>query len=277
MMPNIEEEFELNEIEKIVFDQIRVWLNQRCGMYYPDKKQELLLNRLLRVCQNYCFNNLSELLANLHANDSVEIQLAVMSAASTNHTYFFREPQSLDYYRDVILPSLEDGDNRIWSAAASSGDEAYTIAMITAQQRGLAWAKQNLTILGTDISEPVIVTAEKGIYQNVHLEHVPPHIFDNYFEDVGTNQYRVHAGIRSLCTFRRMNLKNYPYPFQGQFDIVFCRNVLYYFEEETQSQIVENLYNVTKSGGWLLTCVTGSLRYLKTSWIPVANGIYRKY
>jgi chemotaxis protein methyltransferase CheR len=275
--PNIAEEFELNETEKIVFDEIREWLNERCGMYYPDKKQELLLNRLLRVCKNYYFNNLSELLAQLYDDDSVEIHGAVVSAASTNHTYFFREPQSLDYYRDVILPTLKDGDNRIWSAAASSGDEAYTIAMITAQQRGLAWTKQNLTILGTDISEPVIAKAEKGIYKNAHLEHVPQHIFDNYFESMDANQYRVHADIRRLCTFRRMNLKNYPYPFQGQFDIVFCRNVLYYFEEETQSQIVENLYNVTKSGGWLLTCVTGSLRYLKTSWIPVANGIYRKY
>lgn len=267
----------LNETERAAFEQIRNWLNFKCGMYYPDKKQDLLLDRLLNVCRRYYFENISTLAANINNEHTTEIQLAIISAASTNHTYFFRESAVLDYYRDAILPTFkDDNDNRIWSAAASTGDEAYTIAMITAEQRGLMWAKQNVTILGTDISAPVIEDAEKAIFQQSHLEHVPAPFLKKYFDEADFDQFQVNRDIRSLCTFRRMNLKLQPYPFRGQFSVVFCRNVLYYFDEKTQQDIVESIYDVTKSGGWLLTSVTDSLRHLKTRWIQIDSGIYRK-
>ncbi len=266
----------LSEAENLAFESIRLWLNQQCGMYYPDKKQALLLDRLLHVCKRYYLNGLAELLLNLNTEDSVEIQLAVISAASTNHTYFFREPQVLHYYRDIILPSLKEGDNRLWSAAASSGDEAYTLAIITAEQRGIAWTKQHFSILGTDISAPVIAQAENAIYQSSHLELVPPDIFKRYFKKIDFDQYEVTPDIHSICTFRRMNLKHFPYPFQGKFDVVFCRNVLYYFDEKTQQQIAEAIFDVTKEGGWLLTSVTVSLRHLKTRWTQITSGIYQK-
>lgn len=267
----------LNEIDYAAFEQIRHWLNRKCGMYYPDKKQELLLDRMQYVCKRYYLNDISALAENLNNEDATELQLAVISAASTNHTYFFRECAVLDYYRDVILPTFKNNnDNRIWSAAASTGDEAYTVAMITAEQQGLTWTKQNVTILGSDISAPVIEDAEKGIYQQSHLEHVPEAILKRYFEKVDFDQYQVNQDIRSICTFRRMNLKARIYPFRGQFDVVFCRNVLYYFDEQTQQDIVENIYDVTKSGGWFLSSVTDSLRHLKTRWVQVDSGIYRK-
>jgi chemotaxis protein methyltransferase CheR len=267
----------LNETDRAAFEQIRYWLNHKCGMYYPDKKQELLLDRMLHVCKRYYFENIATLAAHLNNEEATEIQLAVISAASTNHTYFFRECAVLDYYRDVILPTFKDNhDNRIWSAAASTGDEAYTAAVITAEQRGLAWTKQNFTILGTDISAPVIADAEQGIYQQSHLEHVPAPILKRYFEKTDFDQYQIHQDIRSLCTFRRMNLKIHPYPFKGQFSVVFCRNVLYYFDEKTQQDIVESIYDVTQQGGWLLSSVTDSLRHLKTRWIQIDSGIYRK-
>lgn len=265
------------ETDRVAFEQIRNWLNRKCGMYYPDKKQELLLDRMLYVCKRYYLTGLVALADDLSNEDASELQLAVISAASTNHTYFYRECSVLDYYRDVILPTLKDKrDNRIWSAAASTGDEAYTIALITVEQQSLIWTKQNVTILGTDISAPVIEDAEKGIYQQSHLEHVPELVLKRYFDKVDFDQYQVNQDIRAICTFRRMNLKTHTYPFRGQFDVVFCRNVLYYFDEQTQQDIVENIYDVTKSGGWFLSSVTDSLRHLKTRWIQVDSGIYRK-
>lgn len=263
-------------LETAAFNRIRDWLNKRCGMHYPEKKQELLLQRLTRVCQTQKLANLAELANCLENPDWHELHSLVIDAASTNHTYFFREPQVLDYFRDVILPTLNKEDVRIWSAAASTGDEAYTIAMIVAEAKGMDWARNNLSILGTDISKYVIGYAEQGIYRQTALEHTTDDILRRYFDAMGDGQYRVNKHIRNLCTFRNMNLKMNPYPFTKLFDVVFCRNVLYYFDEAHQQQIIEHIYDVTKDGGWLLTSVTVSLRHLKTRWINVGSGIYRK-
>ena len=263
-------------IDSNAFNRIRAWLNKRCGMHYPEKKQELLQQRLMRVCQTQKFSNLAELANAVENLDLHELHSLVIDAASTNHTYFFREPQVLDYFRDTILPTLSKDDVRIWSAAASTGDEAYTLAIIVAEAKGMEWAKNNLSILGTDISTYVIPYAELAIYRQTALEHTSPEILKRYFESAGDGQYRVNKQIRNLCTFRNMNLKTNPYPFTQLFDVVFCRNVLYYFDEVHQQEIIEHIYDVTKDGGWLLTSVTVSLRHLKTRWINVGAGIYRK-
>lgn len=183
----------------------------------------------------------------------------------------------LDYFRDVIIPTLNKGEIRIWSAAASTGDEAYTIAIIATEVNGMEWAKNNLSILGTDINKQVIAHAESAIYRQHTLEHIPhKDILRCHFKPNGDGQYRVNKQIRDLCTFRTMNLKINPYPFTKSFDVVFCRNVLYYFDEAHQQEILERIYDVTKDGGWLLTSVTVTLRHLKTRWINVGIGIYRK-
>jgi chemotaxis protein methyltransferase CheR len=245
-------------------------------MHYPEKKQELLLQRLSRVCEKQKFSHLVELANALDNADLHELHSQVIDAASTNHTYAFREPQVLDYFREVILPTLDSNDVRIWSAAASTGDEAYTIAMIVAEANGIGWARNNLSVLGTDINKQVIAHAEAAIYRESALQRTTDEILKRHFEFIGDGLFRVSNDIRELCMFRTMNLKTNPYPFAQLFDVVFCRNVLYYFDEAHQQEIIENIYDVTKNGGWLLTSVTETLRHLKTRWINVGAGIYRK-
>lgn len=259
------------------YERIRHWLHRRCGMFYPERKRELLLHRLERLCnQHSILGGLSELADRLeHAADNA-LQLEVLHVASTNHTYFFREPQVLNFFRDQVLPSFIGKKARIWSAAASMGDEAYTLAIMACESGGKAWATQNFSILGTDISDPVIAQAEAGIYGGGHLEQTEPEILQRYFKPIGMDQYKVSDSLRRMCLFRRMNLKAYPYPFEHQFDVVFCRNVLYYFDPAHQQQTVESIYEVTKPGGWLMTSVTESLRGLNTRWESVGGGIYRK-
>ena len=261
--------------DRLAFERIRQWLNKNCGMHYPEKKLTLLKQRLQRVCDAEDSLNLEQLANALEKGYQFDVQSTVISAATTNHTYFFREPQVLNYFRDIILPTLEN-EIRIWSAAASTGDEAYTIAMIATETKGIEWAKWNLNILGTDIDIHVIARAEEGIYRDTSLENTPEFAIKHYFDALDESQYRVKRNIRDLCTFRRMNLKRQPYPFNNKFDVVFCRNVLYYFDEAHQRQVVENIYDVTKQGGWLLTSVTVSLRHLNTRWVNIAGGIYRK-
>jgi chemotaxis protein methyltransferase CheR len=258
------------------YECIRDWLCDHCGMSFPEKKRDLLTHRMAKVQERFGLSNLGALASELTKGDDVDLKLAVIHAASTNHTYFFREPQALDFFRDKILTApCPGGGLRVWSAAASSGDEAYSLAIVAAQMFG-AMAPSRVSILGTDISLPAISQAELALYSTNHLEHVPSPILERYFTPAGMGQYQIVPDIRRLCTFRRLNLKSVPYPFTKGFHVVFCRNILYYFDRQHQFQILEQLYDVTEPGGWLLTSVTEVVRDLRTRWQPVSNAIYRR-
>lgn len=258
------------------FDKIRTWLKSRCAIVYPEHKAPLLRQRLSRVVYDLGYANLNELALALIDENSEQVQLAVMHAASTNHTYFFREQDVLDSFRDVVLDALKDKpDIRIWSAAASTGDEAYTIAMIIAEALG-SDALKRTHILGTDLSAPVIDQAEEGIYSTRQFDKTKPEILRRYFDATGDETYRVKDNIRSVCTFRRMNLKATPYPFSKPFQAVFCRNILYYFERADQLATLEAIYDATEPGGWLVTSVTEPIRDLGSRWEPVCSGIFRR-
>lgn len=258
------------------YDFINNWLGHRCGMRYPDKKRDLLTHRLNRVLSQYAFSDLASLATQLSDDAAIELQLAVIHAASTNHTFFFREPHALEFFRDSILTSMPPATPlRVWSAAASTGDEAYTLAIIATEALGAA-ASSRVVFLGTDISAPAISAAEAGIYGPNHLESIPIDLFERYFTPAGIGQYQISPEIRRMCTFRRLNLKAAPYPFRNGFHAVFCRNVLYYFDRAHQAQILDQLYDATEPGGWLLTSVTEVMRDLRTRWRPVASGVYRR-
>jgi chemotaxis protein methyltransferase CheR len=263
--------------DQLARGRIRDWLNDRFGIFFPDHKGDLLNHRLSRVVERFQLDGLHDLANRVETGQHQELLMAVMHAASTNHTYFFREPQVLDFFARSILPPLAQRDEiRIWSAAVSTGDEAYTTAIIAAELWGLETARSRLAILGTDISGPVIRRAETGIYGDVHIENTPRNILDRYFHPSGDSQYQVSGGIRSMCTFRRLNLNSEPYPFQKSFDVIFCRNVLYYFDRKTQHRALEAIYDVCAPGGWLLTSVTESVRDLGTRWVSTGGGIHRK-
>ena len=263
-------------LEESGYQRIREWLHKQCGMNYQDKKRDLLTHRMQRVCERWGISNLDLLAEKVELGLDREIQFAVLHAASTNHTFFFREPQILDFFKNTILPDLPQKGARIWSAAASTGDEAYTLAIMMAEARGRHWIENNVSILGTDISEVVIGSAEMGIYGSSHLDQMPPNILPRYFSPLGMDQYQVQEDIRRVCMFRRLNLKANPYPFKQLFHTIFCRNVLYYFDRAHQRSTVEALYDVTEPGGWLLTSVTESLRDMDTRWITIQGGVYRK-
>ncbi len=255
---------------------IRGWLAQRCGIHFPEHKLDQLRQRLMKVQREFGVPDLSDMAGRLHHSDATALQLAVMHAASTNHTYFFREPDVLDIFRSQILPVLAARDEiRIWSAACSTGDEAYTLAMIIAEALGTP-ALRRTAILGTDISAPVIAEAEAATYAENRLDRVAPELRARWFEPAGNGRSRVKAELRDVCTFRQMNLKMLPYPFRHSFQAVFCRNVLYYFEREDQIATLRALHDVTEPGGWLFTSVTENVREVCHPWQPVANGVFRK-
>ncbi|MEY8881693.1 protein-glutamate O-methyltransferase CheR [Donghicola sp. XS_ASV15] len=266
----------MTALDQTGYEQIRNWLSHRCGINFADNKQDLLRQRLARVTRRFEYNDLNGLARDLLNNPPQDVELAVMHAASTNHTYFFREPEVLDNFREMIIPLLADRtEMRVWSAAASTGDEAYTVAIMIAESLGLN-ALKRLKILGTDISEPVVQRAEMGVFPQRQFAHTDPMILRRYFEPTGMDQFHVRPELRHCCTFRRMNLKARPYPFIHPFQVVFCRNILYYFDREDQIGTLEAIYDATEPGGWLITSVTESIRDLGSRWEPVCAGIYRR-
>ncbi|WGV14909.1 CheR family methyltransferase [Fuscovulum ytuae] len=257
-------------------EAIRGWLSQRCGIHFPEHKIEQLRQRLARVQRDFAMRDLSDIAGRLNSGSSMELQLAVMHAASTNHTYFFREMDVLDAFRIHILPSLAQRDEiRIWSAACAAGDEAYTLAILIAETLGPV-ALRRTAILGTDISAPVIAEAEAATYPENRLDRVPPDYLARWFEPAEAGRLRVKKEIRDVCTFRQMNLKTRPYPFRKTFQAVFCRNVLYYFERDDQIATLRALHEVTEPGGWLVTSVTENVRDVIAPWTPISNAIFRK-
>ena len=270
-------EIAMSRVEEQSFQFVRQWIYDRTGLHYPDHKRLLLYNRLHKLCRRLNIPGLNEVARHLRRRDFPGLDKEIARVVSTGHTYFFREEKVLQFLRNHILPTLPDkGQHRFWSAASSSGEEAYTIAIILAESLGFLQAQAKTAILGTDIDRELIQKAEQGIYPDQRLEHVPPHLKKRYFYRAGSGQWSVASTLKEMCTFRRLNLMSTPWPFRKKFHVILCRNVLYYFDTDHQYDLAERLYDVTMSGGWLLTSVTEPVQSLKTRWSAVTTGVYRK-
>lgn len=263
-------------VDQAGFEQIRAWLSQRCGIAFPPSKSELLRQRMDRVLRRFGFDDLNRLAKELVSAEAQDVELAVMHAASINHTYFFREPDVLENFVDLTVPMIQTQSNvRIWSAACSTGEEAYTIAIMLAARLGPS-ALNKIDILGTDISGPVVERAELGIFPLRQFSQTDPQTIARWFRPTGIEQYQAVPELRNICTFRRMNLKATPYPFTRPFQVIFCRNILYYFDQNDQAATVEALYHCLEPGGLLVTSVTETIRDLHDRWEPISTGIYRR-
>lgn len=258
------------------FNAIREWLAATCGIHYPDHKADILRQRLDRVQRAHGVQDIGDLASRVIQQASHELQLAVLHAASTNHTYFYRERQVLDDFVELALPTFRNlPELRIWSAACSTGDEVFTLAMLISDTLGPEMLGRT-RILGTDISAQVISMAERATYPARNVEHVPADVLRRHFMPAEGKLFQVRPDVARCATFRRMNLKQRPYPFRSEFHAVFCRNVLYYFDIPDQEQILESICEMVVPGGWLVTSVTERLRSIPRGWTQVTNGILRR-
>jgi len=263
--------------EKRYFESIRQWIYDHTGLYYPERKYALLYHRLKKLCRRLNIPDLKALDSHLQNRDLPGLAREMACAVSTNHTYFFREEKVLQFFREQVLPTLPvDTPWRLWSAASSSGEEAYTMAIVLAEALGIGPAQERVAILGTDIDRVAIERAEYGLYSELSLENVPKFMRRRYFRSVAPGQWRIDSGVKQMCIFRRLNLMSTPWPFKNAFHVILCRNVLYYFDPEHQRDLAERLYDTAMPGGWLLTSVTEPVQVLGTRWQAVMSGVYRK-
>ena len=234
-----------NAICRIVYDA--------CGISLTEKKKPLVTSRLqkrLRILKLETYEDYLRILQENHEGEMVEF----LNAISTNTTSFMREPVHFDYYRDVLNKLLENKQRkiRVWCAASSTGEEPYTLAMYFREYVDPG-NDIDFKILATDISTRVLKTAHVGIYNKDKLETIPGHLRHKYFSrmEPRSDFYEASESLKKLIMFRRLNLAATPYPLHGPLDIIFCRNVMIYFDSAGKNKLVTEASRLLAPGGYL--------------------------
>ncbi|MFZ5764304.1 MAG: CheR family methyltransferase [Thermodesulfobacteriota bacterium] len=252
------------------------------GIFLKPEKKELLNARLgkrLRACGITSFSAYYDYVV----RDKSGAELVhLINCVSTNFTSFFREKAHFDFLETEVLPGfLKSGQTsavmKVWSAACSSGEEPYTLAMVLSSFAA-AHPAFRFSLLATDISTRVLAMAEVGIYAMDKVDKVPPEHLRRFFQKgVGkcAGFVKVKDELRRTLTFRRFNLMD-PFPWKGEMDVIFCRNVMIYFTRETQMELVEKFYHCLAPGGYLFIGHSESLSNVNHRFRQAATTVYRK-
>ncbi|MCP4375922.1 MAG: protein-glutamate O-methyltransferase [bacterium] len=247
--------FELTECQ---FDEISDFVKSVCGIDLGEGKKQLVKARLTKRLRKLKLDNFSDYMDHVR-NDTGGVELIhMLDAISTNLTSFFRENDHFEHLANEILPMVirNSGQTnrrlRIWSAGCSSGEEPYTIAMLLNENipNIRSW---DTKILATDISTQILARASDGIYNTERTKTIPPQLKSKYFDRVETKPqqlFRVKDTLSSLIHFGRLNLMKH-WPMKGPFDVIFCRNVMIYFDKITQGKLINRFYDLLAPGGTL--------------------------
>jgi len=257
----------MTELRNEEFFQLRDYIHALCGLVIQEDKKYLVLQRIEPLLSEFGCDSFGEFAELIRKRPSPYLQERIIEAITTHETFFFRDEHPFATFRGVILPELSEkivagkqqGKNnckaRIWCAGASTGQEPYSLAIIiyeyleTADQWEISTA--DFSILATDISSRVLTTATRGIYNQVEISRgLDNKTRDKYFKKLN-NEWLLAEHIRNMVEFRKMNLV-YPFRILGEFDLIFCRNVLIYFDNETKRRILDDFHSVLKDDGYLL-------------------------
>lgn len=263
------------------FMRIAQFLHATAGIRLTEGNERMVYARLAARVLELGLGSFSAYVDLAISPREVEEQDRLISALTTNTTHFFRESYHFNYFADTILPSLiqraREGDRiRIWSAGCSTGDEPYSIALclLTAFPDV---ASHDVRILATDIDRTALARADKASYAPNSLRDLPATLMDSFFDNVpDTNLRTPKSGVRSLITFRQLNLVGH-WPFKGPFDVIFCRNVAIYMDAETQEHIWTGFREVLHPGGHLFIGHSERLSAsLKADFSLVGTTTYRR-
>ncbi|ACE83898.1 CheR family methyltransferase [Cellvibrio japonicus] len=241
------------------FDQFRQFLEDACGISLGDNKQYLVTNRIRRILEENNLHSFGELVKVLKQGFNRKLREQVIDCMTTNETFWFRDIYPYEYLRNTLLPQLMVPNNRmfgpirIWSAACSSGQEPYSISMMVEEYKRLQMGNLSrpVQVIATDLSSTVLEQARKGEYDRLSvIRGLTEDRLDRYFDKLSDNTWRVKSAIKERIEFRPMNLMD-SYAVLGKFDIVFCRNVLIYFNAELKRQILQKIHASLRPGGIL--------------------------
>ena len=248
------------------FEQLRDFIYNICGMYFHTTKKYFLESRLTRRMEATGTKSYQDYYLLLRSPRGSEELKFLMDEITTNETYFFRNVPQLAALENKLLPELVEVKNkmgfrklRIWSAASSSGEEAYTMAMILLEKRSTLLKDWIIEIVGTDINETVIAQAKEGVYNAYSVRNIPDVYKRKYIrEDNGT--FILSPEVKKFVTFNKLNLyEDSKMIFMKSFDFIFCANVLIYFDIASKSKVVQHFYNNLQPYGYFFVGQSESL------------------
>ncbi len=262
------------------FKQLAEYIKKNYGINLKDEKKVLVSGRLQQVLIEEKCDNFTDYFNFVLSDKSGTAVTTMLNKITTNHTFFMREADHFDCFKDKVLPfvkkSVLDKDMRIWCAASSTGEEAYTLAMLIDEYLGSEKLFWDAKILATDISENVLDLAMKGIYSNEKIEPLPLYWRQNYFSRYDDENWIVKEKIKSEVIFRKFNLIQEIFPFKKKFHAIFCRNVMIYFDQETKNQLVRKLYDQLEYGGYLFIGHSESIDRFLCNFQYVMPSVYKK-
>lgn len=261
-------------ISQAEFSLFRKLIFDIAGINLTDVKKVLLVGRLTKRLKHFGFSSFDQYYRHVIDDRNTGELQTMVDLLTTNETYFFREPKHFSFLREVALQRRGTATFRVWSAASSSGEEAYSVAMVLADVLGSTpWE-----VVGTDISTQVLAKAETGLYPMERAEGIPQHLLKRYcLKGRGEHEgsLLVAAELRSKVMFRQSNLLD-PDKGLGQFDVIFLRNVMIYFDTETKRKVVANLLPYLKRDGHFVVGHSESLNGLTEALTPVRPTVYRR-
>jgi chemotaxis protein methyltransferase CheR len=237
------------------YDYLRKCLKARSGLVLSADKQYLVESRLLPVARKAGLGNLGELVAALKAAQESQLMTAVVEAMTTNESFFFRDKSPFEHFRGTIMPSLlaarrNSRTIRIWSAAAATGQEPYSLVMCLKEIESEI-AGWRIEVLATDLSGEVLEKARAGLYTQFEVQRgLPIQLLIKYFSQSG-ELWQIAPEIREAVKYRQLNLLT-EFSHLGTFDLIFCRNVLIYFDQETKTDVLNRMARITAADGYLI-------------------------
>jgi chemotaxis protein methyltransferase CheR len=261
------------------FQQFQSLIYQQVGISLDEQKKTMLVSRLGKRLRKLQLPSYQAYYDRVCGKGGEEELTELLDLISTNKTDFFREPVHFDFLREQVLPQAQATRTlRIWSSASSSGEEAYTIAMTLCEAipDRSGW---NMNILASDISTRVLAKAASGIYEEERVGTVPKDLVRRYFlrgKGEQANKVKIRSHLNEMVAFRRINLMDPTFPIKQPLDVIFCRNVMIYFDRETQALLIGKFYRYLRPGGYLFIGHSESLQWIDHEFSYLQPTIYQK-
>jgi len=262
------------------FNDIRKYIKDNYGINLNDEKKSLVYSRLKPILNENGFKNFKQYYDYLVSDKTGHAAITFIDKITTNHTFFMREVDHFYYLRDKVLPyfenNIKDYDLRVWCAGCSSGEESYTIEMILNDYFKTKNNNWNIDLLATDISTQVLNKAFRGIYTNEQISSLPDKWRLKYFKKYDENNCCITDEIKEKVIYRKFNLMESKFCFKKKFHIIFCRNVMIYFDAETREKLVKKFYDISAEGAYLFIGHSESLSNTDVKYKYIMPAIYRK-
>ncbi len=265
------------ELSEDQFKKISRLVYRLCGIYLKDGKQALVKARLMKRLRVLHLSSFEDYLSYIESGKGVQELGFLIDVITTNKTNFFREPEHFNFLRDSVLPELTDRKLRFWTAACSSGEEPFSLAILLREKLPDLDFK-DVKILGTDISARMLEKARRAVYGEDELRMIPPMLVQKYFVKVNDGpprSYQVTDRVSRMVRLARLNLMD-SWPMKGLFHVIFCRNVMIYFDKPTQQRLINRLWDFLEPGGWLFVGHSEGLSAISHNFRYVRPAIYRK-